>query len=375
MTFNQPFNIGFVSSHGHAAEGHILDLAANHQLESIHLCVLSELDAVGRQLDVNVVGDASEKVKTKTRSLDEILNMDNLDAIAVCSRPDLAPNIFDQILDANLPILTDKPAAIHSSQLQQVAKKASEKDLAFGTMFQWRRNPAVLEIKNALANGALGDIMSVEVRLLASTIDWRDPHKSYLLDKKSMGGGITSWLACHMLDVLIFLLEERVTDVAAFTGNQHSIKIDVEDTAVSAIKFESGIIGSVHVGYSLCGPSKLGVSDLYLGIRGTQGYLSIPFHMPGQGDLDNTLYLYSDHEKWHTGGQRATTYSTFFKSTLDNGGYGGLGAERLFADFLNAARNGKPVPTPIEDLVHVLQIGEAMRESSNSKRSISILPI
>jgi predicted dehydrogenase len=60
---------------------------------------------------------------------------------------------------------------------------------------------------------------------------------------------------------------------------------------------------------------------------------------------------------------------------LDNGGYGGLGAERLFADFLNAARNGKPVPTPIEDLVHVLQIGEAMRESSNSKRSISILPI
>ena len=91
--------------------------------------------------------------------------------------------------------------------------------------------------------------------------------------------------------------------------------------------------------------------------------------------VDNTLYLFSDHEKWHTGGQRVTTYSTFFKSPLHNGGYGGLGAERLFADFLNASRNGKTAPTPIEDLVHVLQIGEAIRESSNSKRSISILPI
>ena len=135
-------------------------------------------------------------------------------------------------------------------------------------MLQWRRNPAILDIKRAVDSGALGQIMTVEVRLLASSINWRGPGKSYLLEKSSMGGGISSWLACHMLDMLIFILDERVTEVSAFTGNRYPIKIDVEDTAISAIKTESGILGSVHTGYSLCGPSKLGVSDLYLGIRG-----------------------------------------------------------------------------------------------------------
>jgi len=379
---NKKFNIGFVSSHGHAAAGHIVDLAANPELESIHLCVLSDVDSAGRNLDINVVGSASEKVVTRTKNIDDILRIKDLDAVAVCVRPDLAPDIFNKILDANLPILTDKPASNNSKKLNAVAKKASEKNLAFSTMFQWRRNPAVLDIKNAVDNGALGEIMSVEVRLLASTINWRDPHKSYMLEKSSMGGGITSWLACHMLDMLIFILDERVTDVSAFTGNQHPIKIDVEDTAISAIKFESGILGSVHVGYSLCGPSKLGVSDLYLGIRGTEGFISIPFHMPGQDDLDNTLYLYSENKKWVTGGQRAMTYSPFYKTQfgkshtdMGSGGYGGFGAEKLFIDFLDATRNEAKNPTPIEDLVHILEIGEAIRESSDSGKAISISKI
>ena len=69
---NKKFNIGFISSHGHAADGHIIDLAANPELESIHLCVLSDLDSAGRNLDINVVGNASEKVVTRTKNIDEI---------------------------------------------------------------------------------------------------------------------------------------------------------------------------------------------------------------------------------------------------------------------------------------------------------------
>ena len=376
---NKKFNIGFISSHGHDLAGHIIDQAANPDLESIHLCLMNDKDVAQRDLDINKIAEASEKVKTKTKNIDDILNTKDLDAVAVCARPDLAPDIFNKILDANLPIITDKPASNDSKRLDTVAKKAAKKNLAFGTMLQWRRNPAILDIKRAVDSGALGQIMTVEVRLLASSIKWRDPDKSYLLEKSSMGGGITSWLACHMLDMLIFILDERVTEVSAFTGNRYPIKIDVEDTAISAIKTESGILGSVHTGYSLCGPSKLGVSDLYLGIRGTEGYVSIPFHLPGQDDLDNTLYLYSENENWVTGGQRAMTYSPFYKTQfgksgvdMGSGGYGGFGAEKLFIDFLNSTRNQAKIPTPIKDLVHILEIGEAMRESSNSGKAISI---
>ena len=375
---NKKFNIGFISSHGHDLAGHIIDQAANPDLESIHLCLMNDKDVAQRDLDINKIAEASEKVKTKTKNIDDILNTKDLDAVAVCARPDLAPDIFNKILDANLPIITDKPASNDSKRLDTVAKKAAKKNLAFGTMLQWRRNPAILDIKRAVDSGALGQIMTVEVRLLTSTINWRGPGKSYLLEKSSMGGGISSWLACHMLDMVIFILDERVTEVSAFTGNRHPVKIDVEDTAISAIKTESGILGSVHTGYSLCGPGKFG-NDIYLGIRGTEGYVSIPFYMPGQEDLDNTLYLYSENENWVTGGQRAMTYSPYYKTQfgksgvdLGSGGYGGFMAEKLFVDFLNSTRNQGKNPTPIEDLVHVLEIGEAIRESSDSGKAISI---
>ena len=59
---NKKFNIGFISSHGHAVEGHIVDLAANPDLESIHLCVMNDKDANQRDLDINKVAKASEKV-------------------------------------------------------------------------------------------------------------------------------------------------------------------------------------------------------------------------------------------------------------------------------------------------------------------------
>ena len=73
------------------------------------------------------------------------------------------------------------------------------------------------------------------------------------------------------------------------------------------------------------------------------------------------------------------TYSPYYKTQfgksgvdLGSGGYGGFMAEKLFIDFLNSTRNQGENPTPIEDLVHVLEIGEAIRESSDSGKAISI---
>ena len=74
---NKKFNIGFISSHGHAADGHIIDLAANPELESIHLCVMNDKDTNQRDLDINKVAKASEKVKTKTKNIDDILYKDS----------------------------------------------------------------------------------------------------------------------------------------------------------------------------------------------------------------------------------------------------------------------------------------------------------
>ena len=64
---NKKFNIGFISSHWHDLAGHLIDQAANPDLESIHLCLMNDKDVAQRDLDINKIAEASEKVKTKKK--------------------------------------------------------------------------------------------------------------------------------------------------------------------------------------------------------------------------------------------------------------------------------------------------------------------
>ena len=47
-------------------------------------------------------------------------------------------------------------------------------------------------------------------------------------------------------------------------------------------------------------------------------------------------------------------------------------AERLFSDFLVAARDGSSAPSPIGSMVHVLEVVEAAKESSRTGRVVRI---
>ena len=47
-------------------------------------------------------------------------------------------------------------------------------------------------------------------------------------------------------------------------------------------------------------------------------------------------------------------------------------AEELFRDFLEASKSGSSAPSPIEDNVHMLEIIEAAKESSLTRRAVRI---
>ena len=47
-------------------------------------------------------------------------------------------------------------------------------------------------------------------------------------------------------------------------------------------------------------------------------------------------------------------------------------AERLFSDFLKAAKDGSPAPSPIESSVHMLEVVEAAKESSRTGCKVKV---
>ena len=158
-------HVGVVSSHGHE-NGHITVWDKLPEVEAIHVCTIAD------EADLDAISSLSPKVASRSRSLPELLGRP-LDAVGVCVRPDLGPPTMRPIVDAGVPVLFDKPASTRADDLREVAEVAASRGVTAGGMFQWRYSASVLEAKRALAEGGLGELWAVEMRMLTSQLRYR----------------------------------------------------------------------------------------------------------------------------------------------------------------------------------------------------------
>ena len=317
--------VGAISSHGHEL-GHVSVLDQLDEVGSIHVCAASDL------VNVEDLAGESSRVVGKYTSVDALLERDDLDLVIMCARPDHAPVIMEKVVSAGLPVLYDKPAATNSADLRRIAQLARQKGVTAGGMLQWRYHPMLLSLKKALADGALGNVMTIEAKMLNGLLLYRDT-STYLFDPKTSGHGILSWLGCHSLDLVLYLMEERVTEVMAMVGNLNPEQIAVEDTGFLLLRFESGRMGTFQAGYHLRGGKA--TYDFYIGMRGSEGYAILPLLEPqeetsGGSEVEHTspYTLYSEARRWNTGGVRRERFAIPHAP-----GYGGVMAEELYRDF------------------------------------------
>ena len=349
------FVVGFVSSPHPHSSSHMKTLGVLDAVDTIHLCGLEGEDT-------DALRATTSKVASATNDLGELLARDDLDALMVCVRNDLCPGVLEAGVRAGKGSLFEKPGALHASDLRRVAELAEQRGVTMGAMFQNRFNPKVAEAREARQKGALGEVMAAEARMVTSQVRYRDPGH-WLFGKETGGSGILGWLGCHYIDILCYMLDDRIVEVAAMLGNLNPERLEVEDTAMLVLRFSGGTLGTLHVGYHLPGSASgySGASyDSFLALRGTDGYVRLPME-------DSGYTLLSLAPGWATGGIR---YRSF--DPPESQAYGGIGGEQFVVDFLKAARAGAPAPVQIDAAVHVLEVIEAAVESSETGRAVKI---
>lgn len=296
-------------------------------------------------------------------TLTDLLAVRDLDAAVVCVRTDLCPDVLRAIVEAGLPALFEKPGALDAATLWALATTARERQVTVGTFLSWRGHPAVVQTRDAIRDGAVGEVLGVEGRMVTSQVRFRDP-SHWLFQKATAGSGILSWLGCHYLDALCYLTDDTVAEVTAFVGNRNPERIDVEDTACMALRFGGGAIGTFHAGYHLVGsvPGYMGASyDTFLGVRGTLGFARLPLSEASKATL------VSEAPGWREGGRREWTYDLPASSA-----YHGVPGEEFVRRFLRDSRARVTAVAPIEAIAHVLDIVEASIASSATGRAVRV---
>ena len=216
---------------GRIAQRHAEHISNYGELVAVCDSEKSKADALAQKYGVASFG-----------SLDEFIDANlPIDMVAICS-----PNAFHAIklLNSGFSVLCEKPMALSVSDCGDMIKAAEKNNKRLFIVKQNRFNPPVAAVKNAIDQGVLGKIYSIQLSCF-----WNRNEDYYLNSwkgTKELDGGTLYTQFSHFIDLLYWLIGD-VKSVKSFTSNfNHQEIIEFEDTGVAAIEFNNGVIGTIN---------------------------------------------------------------------------------------------------------------------------------
>jgi len=233
--------------------------------------------------------------------------------------------------EAGRHIMIEKPIEITLERCDAVIEAAAKHGVQLAGIFQSRFFEAAREVKQAIEAGRFGKMV-----LADAYVKWYRPQEYYSQGgwkgtKRFDGGGALMNQSIHAVDLLLWFAGP-VASVQAYCGVRGHEGIEVEDTAVAVLQFESGAMGVLE-GSTAVYPGFL----KRLEISGTSGSAILE-------EEDLKAWSFSDETP-----EDEEIRSRFGAATKTGGGAsdpGAIGLEghrKQFQQFVDAVRTGSPV--------------------------------
>jgi predicted dehydrogenase len=281
-----------------------------------------------------------------TERIDDLLEDESLDAIALATPVPTHAKLTQRVLEAGKHCFVEKPLAQSSSDAADavLAAAASGRTLMVGHLLEY--HPAVRKLKELVASGELGEIHYIYSNRLN-------------LGKVRADENALWSLGAHDISVLLHLVDEEPVELAA--RGECYVRRGVEDVVFCFLRFPSGI--SAHMHLSWLDPHK----ERRFTVVGSQRMATFD-DMVAEGKL--TIYDKGVDEDTRSYGEYITRSGDIHSPRIPN-------AEPLRLEcehFLECVRDGA---TPLSDghsglrVVRVLEGLQQELEASrrNSKRS------
>jgi UDP-N-acetyl-2-amino-2-deoxyglucuronate dehydrogenase len=185
--------------------------------------------------------------------------------IATPSGAHLEPTL--KAATAGKHIICEKPLEVSNERVDKMIEATDKAGVILAGVFNRRFNPALHVLKTAVKKNRFG-----KIALSGASIRWyRDPDYYANSNWKGTwrwdGGGALRNQGIHAIDQLLYL-SGPVTRVVASTTRVLHQGIEVEDTAVAILEFESGARGIIE-GSTACWSQSGNPAEVY--INGDQG--------------------------------------------------------------------------------------------------------
>ena len=282
---------------------------------------------------------------------------DLFDGALVCLPNNTGPEAVIQLAQAGKHVLLEKPGAANAADARRMAEAVRTAGVAFQSGYMWRYEEGANRLRDMMADGSFGKLISLEMTWTTSNVFRRDPGH-YLFDPKDSGPvGFFNWLGCHHLDLLSYVTSQTVTGVTARVGNFGGTPIDMEDGGSAILDLSGGGLATFTGGY--WHPRWL--NNIQWNLRGTQRWVHWDPSRTGTGGV---LEIHGPQPQF------MAMEETFELPPDDTPGYGGKAMVALLRDWVRCAHEGGDCRNTPESMVAVLKTIDRIYESSRSGRRV-----
>lgn len=175
--------------------------------------------------------------------LEKIAADKSVSAVMILTPPNTHLELVRRFAAAGKHIVLEKPLERSTERAEALVEVAEAADVKLGVVFQHRFRPASEELRELLADGALGELAAANV-----ICPWWRPQSYYdepgrgTLERD--GGGVLITQAIHTLDLLLSLTGP-VAEVAAVAGTTALHRMKTEDFVGAGLRFANGAPGAL----------------------------------------------------------------------------------------------------------------------------------
>lgn len=337
MTDKDPLRLGIV---GAGAISQVVHLPIFAERDDVELVALGDPDihkaeTLSQRFSVPLVLES-----------DELLELDTLDAVVVCTPNHLHERMAIKALEAGKHVLVERPVAPSADGVSRVVEAAvrSGRVLAVGLPHRFR--PEVVALRSFVEGGELGELHAVRGSWLtrafpATRATWR-------ARRDTAGGGALVDLGIPALDLCLWIVgfpePKRVTCVL------HRDEGELEHSASLMLEMESGMAITLEVSNRLFA----GDDRFNIRVMGSDGSGRFP-PLEVYKQLGGRPMEVTPRQPRPSGGENA--YTNAYRRLLD--------------DFVRRTSGVGEVAVPVEQ-VGVMRIVEAAYRSAEAGREIDL---
>lgn len=183
-------------------------------------------------------------------TVEELLAREDVEVVCICTPSGMHAEQTAMVARAGKHVLVEKPMAIRLDDVERMIEVCAENGVLLATVFPRRMSPQARYARQVIQEGRLGklSLCSAYVMLFRDqayydSAGWRG---TWAMD----GGGAMMNQGIHTVDMLQWL----VGPVASLSAKAKAVlrNIEVEDTVIAALEFESGALGVLEITTTAC---------------------------------------------------------------------------------------------------------------------------